>query len=148
MKGVEDGVYILAILFTFIIGTSAMYLFAINSRGSPQIENAHLIEEYFGIPPQLTEKLSEGGSLKAAVEFSGFLDGGKGMIVRNLGDVPLSGFAVLIDSEEILPLISPDILFPESYGVIILDDVSWEKISSPSFIEIRTKQGATVVVKK
>ncbi len=149
MKGDEDSIYFVAILFTFIIGLSALYVFYIELGNSKTPESeADMIKDYIGIPDEIIEKISTSRQLQASLEFGGFLEGTNGIIIRNAGDVPLSGFGFFTDGQEVSTFISPDVLFPGSYGIILLDDTAWNSISDKKFTQISTRQGVRLFIRK
>lgn len=155
MKGFEDAVYIVAIFFTFVLGISAMYVFYIRSQemsleksmAEMESEKIQIIKDYFGVSDELVEKIIS-GRLRVSLEFVGFINGTNAIIVRNSGDAPLSDFLVVLDGEEVVPVIAPDILLPESYGIILFDDAAWERFSVSRIAEIKTRHDSKLIVRK
>ncbi len=147
MRGTEDAVYVVAIFFTFVMGLSSIFILYVQSQApAADSEKVKIVKDYFGISDEIIEKMAK-GRLRVSLEFTGFFEP-DGIIVRNSGDAPLSGFYMLLDNQRIPPMIAPDILFPDSYGIILLDDVAWGRFSDVKVAEINTKQGASLIIRK
>lgn len=144
MRGTEDAVYVVSIFFTFVIGISSLFLLYFQSRAHPDPREV-IVTDYLGIDDEMIERIAS-GRLQVSLEFTGFVSGTSGIMVRNSGGAPLSGFSVFAGGEQLFPLAAPDILFPGSYGAILFDEASWEKLSAGA--EIQTRQGARVIVRK
>ncbi len=148
-KSHDNGVYVVAIFFTFVLGLSSILFFHIHSRSmSNDFEKVNIVRDYLGIPDEIVSKIMNSKNLKGSMEFTGNLNGSYGIIIKNTGELPLSNFEIAADGKYIYPAVRPDILLPGSYGAIIFDEGVFKTIQESKTVEIRTKQGAKLLLNK
>jgi len=147
MKGTE-AVYIVALVFTFIIGISAFVL--LYARLSTQMESNDFetLKSTLALPEETIDKLINSKRLTASFSLVNVINESqaKGFVVRNTGDAPLTGFTLKAGDVYIKPFIAPDILFPDSLGAILVSESAWKTLLDAKSVQILTNQKASVVI--
>jgi hypothetical protein len=128
---------IIAILFVNSVAQESSY-----SRLQFEYE---MLKDYMNIEPGLLNNMLYGTGMVGRMSFVNAFDAENDMyiIVKNTGDVPLSKFEVESEGYFVYPKIKPDILLPNSEGIIT---TSKSSIRKPGVIMIKTKQGAVLYI--
>ncbi len=148
MKG-SDTIYVLAVIFTFIIGLLSFIFLQLSSAQQDFGAKYQTLVEFLDMPKDALDKIVSGNSLVGSFSYVDAFETEDiiAITVKNSGDVPLSGFKVFAENAEILTDIAPDILYPQSKGIIVLDKFSNMPAYANKTITIKTNQNAEIRIK-
>jgi hypothetical protein len=144
MKGADDAIYIMAVLFTFMIGISYSVFLNLNTGQDNFRLRYDTLVHFLGIPDENINKIISSKTLEGSLSYVYAFETEDLMVIviKNTGDLPLSGFKVLLDNKETALEIAPDILYPQSKGALIIDKSNIS--SAEKTVSIKTRQNAEI----
>lgn len=106
------------------------------------------LKGFVGMPEDMVKRILSGEKSAASMRYLETVkvgSGMKGIVIKNDGEVPLSGFEFYVNEMKIAPVFTVDFIYPGHSAIIVLseDDQREFEISAKP-LRIKTAQGASL----